>query len=160
MVHTCCIFECAIIAGKSPPSFWLLLTTLHLLFAKAVVILIQPPHLRAPGRVGEAVVTGWRGEQWPFRHLAEVKNITWIGQTLGKSHMEEMVNAYFAYLSFSLTVTGSTRIKPSYRQSARAEPRKRGRSGDQPQDGTPEGTSGNGVQHGLAKYSSHPQTVS
>uniref|UniRef100_A0A3B3T4S3 Uncharacterized protein n=1 Tax=Paramormyrops kingsleyae TaxID=1676925 RepID=A0A3B3T4S3_9TELE len=36
MLHTCCVFECAIIAGKSPPSSWLLFTTLHLLLAKAV----------------------------------------------------------------------------------------------------------------------------
>lgn len=61
-VHTYCKLDGSIVTGKSFPQAGLLLSVRRLLFTLAVVMLVQPRHVAAPGRVGQAEVPRLREE--------------------------------------------------------------------------------------------------
>lgn len=67
---TCGILEGAVIAGQSSPDPPLLLSVICLYLTLAVIVLIQTPHVGAPGRVGQAEVP-WLESERPGQHLVD-----------------------------------------------------------------------------------------
>lgn len=105
---TCGILEGAVIAGQSSPDPPLLLSVICLYLTLAVIVLIQTPHVGAPGRVGQAEVP-WLESERPGQHLVD-KHYYYTLINISLQYTAETSRTKYITAQFTMHIVGKNTV--------------------------------------------------